>query len=144
MSHIGDRLKAILTERGISQRDFAEMAGTHEVSISRIVNGSRQPGLAMLTKLSSALGISISDLVGDGELPAAPAAEPASNAAEEQVLERLADVLQAAPAPRRARLLRYVRMLAKAASGGGDGRFRRPQARCAARSAEGDIMREAV
>jgi transcriptional regulator with XRE-family HTH domain len=145
MSGIGERIKAIIDAKGLTQRELAGIAGIHEVSVCRIISGQRQPGLPTLRKLADALGMSVSELVGEAlPRPAQPTEAQAEDAAEEQVLERLADVLQAAPAPRRARILRTVRLIAKAASGGGDGRFRRPQARCAARPAEVDIIREAV
>lgn len=52
---IGDRIKHLCKQKGITQKQLAELAGLTEPSISRIVNGSREPRANSVLKLADAL-----------------------------------------------------------------------------------------
>ena len=44
------------TERGLTQKQLAELVGTKQSAISRLENGSYNPSLEFLTKIAHALG----------------------------------------------------------------------------------------
>ena len=54
---IGANLAALLKERGMSQKELAEAAGLTPASVSRYVNGEREPWPATIAALSLALGV---------------------------------------------------------------------------------------
>lgn len=60
----GNRLREILDARDIKQKEFSQMCGIHEVSISRYINGSYHPKLNTLKKMADALGVSVAYLEG--------------------------------------------------------------------------------
>lgn len=65
----GDRLSFILSEKQISQREFAEKIGVSDVSISRYMHGTRSPRMNILRKMAEVLGVSASELIGEvGEM----------------------------------------------------------------------------
>lgn len=61
---IGANLAALLKERGMSQKELAEAAGLTPASVSRYVNGEREPWPATIAALSLALGVEPSDILG--------------------------------------------------------------------------------
>lgn len=66
---IGERIKAVLDSKGMSQRELARRIGKHPSEISEIVRGERDPGMAMVEKIAAGLGVSVAELVGEpGEL----------------------------------------------------------------------------
>jgi transcriptional regulator with XRE-family HTH domain len=54
-------LKRLRTERGLTQHDLAELAGTSEVTIGRYENQGARPSGRTMAKLKTALGIIASD-----------------------------------------------------------------------------------
>lgn len=64
----------------MSQKELAEAAGLTPASVSRYVNGEREPWPATIAALSLALGVEPSDILGtscDRELDEAAASWPA-------------------------------------------------------------------
>lgn len=61
---IGAKLSALLGERGMSQRELAEAAGLTPASVSRYVNGEREPRSPTIAALADALGVRPSDIIG--------------------------------------------------------------------------------
>lgn len=61
---IGAKLAALLGERGMSQRELAEAAGLTPASVSRYVNGEREPRAPTIAVLADALGVKPSDIIG--------------------------------------------------------------------------------
>src|ERR671931_2188439 len=57
LESIGQRLRRLRLERGLSQRDLA-VPGVSYAYISRIEAGTRQPSVKALRKLASKLGVS--------------------------------------------------------------------------------------
>lgn len=57
------KLKALLEEKHITQRELAEKAGVTEQAMSRHVNGTRTPRLTTYAAMTQALGIDIDDLL---------------------------------------------------------------------------------
>lgn len=64
---IANNLKAIRTDRGMTQSQLSEASGIDVMLISRIERGKGQPSLESLKKLAIALGCSTDALVFDKE-----------------------------------------------------------------------------
>ncbi len=65
-------VKCLIYDRQMTQRDLAEKLGVHEVTVSRYLNGTRQPNSAKVARLAMILGTVPEDLeLGgeDGETP---------------------------------------------------------------------------
>lgn len=71
---IGERLKRLRLERGLSQRELAA-PGVSYAYISRIEAGTRQPSVKALRRLASKLGVSADYLETGSDLDAASARE---------------------------------------------------------------------
>ena len=65
MNDLGMRIKAYAKQRGITQKELAELVGITDVSLSRYVNGSRKPRINILVNIANTLGVSVSDLLGE-------------------------------------------------------------------------------
>lgn len=59
----GERIRKLRRARSWRQIDLAEQSGVHEVHISDLERGTREPGLRTLSKIAVALGTSLSDLL---------------------------------------------------------------------------------
>ena len=57
-----NKIKELLEEKGISQRELAEMVGITEVSMSRYINGERTPKAPIAMKIARVLDVNIEDL----------------------------------------------------------------------------------
>jgi transcriptional regulator with XRE-family HTH domain len=63
---VGDFLRACRASAGFSQRDLAREAGVPQSTVARIESGaSDDPGLATLTRLANACGVTLVGLAGD-------------------------------------------------------------------------------
>lgn len=72
----GDKLEALLTERGLSQTTLAWQIGVKPPQVSRWRNGDEPPKVASLLKIARALGTSVEYLIDDGqEAPPIPLSE---------------------------------------------------------------------
>lgn len=54
------RIKEILKEKGMTQKDLAARMGVAEMSVSKSINGA--PTLTTLEKIASALGVEVAEL----------------------------------------------------------------------------------
>ena len=59
-----DNIKALRTEKGLSQAELARRAGVTERSIQRYEAGASYPQMSAIEKLATALGTSVDDLLG--------------------------------------------------------------------------------
>lgn len=59
----GERIRKLRRAKGWRQIDLAEQSGVHEVHISDLERGTREPGLRTLSKIARALGTSLSELL---------------------------------------------------------------------------------
>jgi transcriptional regulator with XRE-family HTH domain len=59
----GERIRKLRRARGWRQIDLAAHSRVHEVHISDLERGSREPGLRTLRKIASALDTTLSDLL---------------------------------------------------------------------------------
>lgn len=63
-----ERLASLRKERQLTQKEFAERVSVHITQIQRYENGSTQPTLDIIRKLSTTLAVSSDELIfGDGE-----------------------------------------------------------------------------
>mgnify|MGYP001560191067 CR=1 FL=1 len=60
---LGDNLKRIRTEKGISQGDIARALEVDKSFVSNIENGKTNPTLTTISKLAKALGVSTDALL---------------------------------------------------------------------------------
>ena len=60
----GNKLAALLRERGMSQKELAEAACLTPASVSRYVNGEREPRDLTVVALADILGVKPSDIIG--------------------------------------------------------------------------------
>lgn len=60
----GKRLEYMIQKRKLSQRQFSEMSGITEQSISRYIKGTRIPRVSELIKIADTLDTSIDYLMG--------------------------------------------------------------------------------
>jgi transcriptional regulator with XRE-family HTH domain len=66
---MGDRLRALREQKGLSQGDIAERTGLMCSYISRVENGHTVPAVETLQKFARALEVPIYQLFYDGEEP---------------------------------------------------------------------------
>jgi XRE family aerobic/anaerobic benzoate catabolism transcriptional regulator len=59
----GERIRKLRRAKGWRQIDLAEHSGVHEVHISDLERGTREPGLRTLSKIAAALDTSLSELL---------------------------------------------------------------------------------
>lgn len=58
-----NRIKAVLAEKNIQQKDLAQMVGKAPNTITRICNNESQPTLGLLYEIAKALDIDIRELL---------------------------------------------------------------------------------
>ncbi len=58
------RLKRLMSQRNMTQRDLAQMSGVTEAAMSRYLAGSRQPKSETLANMATALHTTSNDLLG--------------------------------------------------------------------------------
>ncbi|MEQ2536661.1 helix-turn-helix domain-containing protein [Coprococcus comes] len=63
----GNKLAALLKERGMSQKELAEAACLTPASVSRYVNGEREPRVLTVAALADVLGVKPSDIIGTSD-----------------------------------------------------------------------------
>ncbi len=60
---LGENLKRIRTEKGISQGDIARALEVDKSFVSNIENGKTTPTLATIVKIAKAIGVSVDELL---------------------------------------------------------------------------------
>jgi transcriptional regulator with XRE-family HTH domain len=60
----GQRLKNVLTERNMMQKELAEKIGVNEMAISRYVHGGRIVSVSILIEICKELNVSADYLLG--------------------------------------------------------------------------------
>jgi transcriptional regulator with XRE-family HTH domain len=58
-----NRLKSVLVDKDLSQKEFAKRLSVSQNTISRICTNETQPSLKLLRKMAIALEVQISDLL---------------------------------------------------------------------------------
>jgi XRE family transcriptional regulator, regulator of sulfur utilization len=62
MKIIGDRLRNVRKERGLSQEELADRAGLHFTFVGKVERGEQNATLETIEKMTSSLGISLEQL----------------------------------------------------------------------------------
>ncbi len=65
--NFAEKLSCVLSQRGMTQRELANLAGVDECSMSRYVNGTRKPCMDVLVRMARTLGVSVEYLTGNDE-----------------------------------------------------------------------------
>lgn len=63
MQNFGDKLKALLKEWDMTQKELAEETGLSEKTISRCVRGEYMPSIKTLINIGHALDCDVEDLI---------------------------------------------------------------------------------
>lgn len=61
---ISEKIKTIRKERGLTQKQFGDLCGIHEVQIRKYERGEVTPKMENIKKIADGLGIHPSDLIG--------------------------------------------------------------------------------
>ena len=61
---VGTRIKELRKEKGISQKDFAELVGIKYSTYSNYENNNREPTKLQLKKIADKLDVSVDELLG--------------------------------------------------------------------------------
>lgn len=72
---IGQRVRNYRTSKGLSQEKLAELSGCHPTYIGQVERGEKNATLESIEKISSAMGISLSQLfekLGESETESIP------------------------------------------------------------------------
>lgn len=59
---VGDRIRILRTEKGLSQEELAHRAGVSTSHIGKLERGEKNPSLSSIEKITNALGITLEDL----------------------------------------------------------------------------------
>lgn len=62
---VGERIKGIMKEKGISQNQLARLAQLSQSGLSSIINGASSPKENTMKAIAGALGCTVSDLMGE-------------------------------------------------------------------------------
>ncbi|MDP9438606.1 MAG: helix-turn-helix transcriptional regulator [Actinomycetota bacterium] len=65
----GTKLRAARERKGLSQRELGEAVGAHQTTVSKIERLGWEPPKAMSEDMAWVLGVSVTDLAGDGSAP---------------------------------------------------------------------------
>ena len=65
MTAFGDRIKSLLLQKGMPQKQLAQEVGCSDAAVSHYVKGDRVPRSSVMTKIAIALG-STSDYLTEG------------------------------------------------------------------------------
>lgn len=57
------KLKVLIAEKGMTQKEVAEKAGIKECIMSQIVNGTQNGKIATWRKIAEVLGVEIGDII---------------------------------------------------------------------------------
>ena len=69
---LAEKLLSLRTEKGMSQEDLAEQLGVSRQSVSKWETGQSVPDLDKIIKLADLFGVSVDELVREGERPQPP------------------------------------------------------------------------
>jgi transcriptional regulator with XRE-family HTH domain len=68
--NIGENIKRLREEKGLTQQQVAELVNMHRSNYSKVESGQRELSVKALSKIANYFGISLDELVnGEGGLP---------------------------------------------------------------------------
>lgn len=59
----GERIKELMKEQGILNKDMAEVVGVTEAMISYIIRGLREPNVSTMARIAKRLGVTVDELL---------------------------------------------------------------------------------
>lgn len=59
---VGVNIQRLRREHGLSQEELGDRAGVHQIYLSHLENGKRNPSLDLLARLAGVFGVDISEL----------------------------------------------------------------------------------
>lgn len=62
LQNLGKRIRAMRSERSISQEELADLAGVHRTYVGMLERGEKNVTVISAAKIAAALGVSVSDL----------------------------------------------------------------------------------
>ncbi len=65
---IGDYIKTLSKEKGLTQKELAKAAGINEATLSRYISGTRKPNAESLSNIANALGTSSEVILGKAKV----------------------------------------------------------------------------
>jgi len=63
--HVGEKIKALREAKGLSLKEVADLSGFSTALLSQVENHMVSPSLGTIVKLARALGLKVSDLLGE-------------------------------------------------------------------------------
>lgn len=60
---MGDKLKKLLKEKGITQVELADNVGASQAFISYVIRGFKQPSITLLKRIADYLNVSVDELI---------------------------------------------------------------------------------
>ena len=70
--NIGERIKNIRQELGMSRRAFSEATGVSASYLAELERGLKRPTIDILSKIAQACNLSLSDILDESQKPALP------------------------------------------------------------------------
>lgn len=67
--NIGQNIKRLREERGLTQQQIADMVNMHRSNYSKVENGQRELSIIALNKIAKYFGITLDNLVNSGDIP---------------------------------------------------------------------------
>lgn len=61
---VRERIKMLMKEKKLTQKELAKLAGITEASMSKYLSGERTPRIDVIVNLSNALGVTTDELIG--------------------------------------------------------------------------------
>lgn len=61
-------LRRLRAQKGISQEELADLAGLHRTYVGSVERGERNISIDNIEKLANALGVKVTDIIGDGKI----------------------------------------------------------------------------
>src|SRR4030067_3148276 len=65
--HVGEKVKALREQKGLSLRELADLTGVSAAFLSQLENHLVSPSLGTMIKLAKALGVRVGDFLGETE-----------------------------------------------------------------------------
>jgi len=100
----GQRLALLRKEKGYSQEKLAEMLGTTRPNIAYYERSAKNPTLDFIQRCADVLGVTVADLIGDGEA----AASASRKRGPKSALERSYEQVSGLPRSRQQEILKVV------------------------------------
>lgn len=60
---MNEKIKRLVEERGLTQNELAEIAGTSRPFITNLLNGYKMPSVPVLKRIADYFGVSVDDLI---------------------------------------------------------------------------------